>query len=400
MNNPRLWCLLPAAGVGQRMQAQVPKQYLPLAGKTLLEVTLAAIHNAFPGAEILLPLHPSDPWWPEVQERLLVQYPDLKLTTCVGGDERALSVLAGLQALSQRAQAEDWVLVHDIARPCVSKTDLHQLWQELHRHPVGGLLAAPVADTLKRSDAQQQAIATVERQQLWQALTPQMFRYGLLKNSLEQGLQQGLTLTDEASAIEAAGYHPLLIPGSRSNIKVTLPSDLPLAEQLLANQPTNKVNTMRIGQGFDVHKFGPGNEVILGGVNIPYSQGLVAHSDGDVLIHALCDALLGAAGLGDIGHHFPDTDPAYAGADSRELLRQVMQAVAAKGYSLVNADMTLIAQAPKMAPHLAAMLENLAQDLQVTRDQLNIKATTTEKLGFTGRKEGIAAQAVVLLDAL
>ncbi|WP_218563915.1 2-C-methyl-D-erythritol 2,4-cyclodiphosphate synthase [Marinospirillum perlucidum] len=156
---------------------------------------------------------------------------------------------------------------------------------------------------------------------------------------------------------------------------------------------------MRIGQGFDVHKFGPGDQVILGGVAIPHDQGLVAHSDGDVLIHALCDALLGAAGCGDIGHHFPDTNPAYAGADSRELLRQVMATLTAKNYCLVNADMTLIAQAPKMAPHLEAMKACLAEDLQVSEDVINIKATTTEKLGFTGRKEGIAAQAVVLLEA-
>ena len=412
MSNPRLWCLLPAAGIGQRMEAELPKQYLPLAGSTLLQVTLAAIHRVFPGAELFLPLHPQDHWWPQARQGFLRQYPDARLTTCPGGDQRADSVLAGLQAMQGRALEDDWVLVHDVARPCISEADLQRLWQQLHWHPVGGLLAAPVADTIKRSNQQQQLVATVERENLWQALTPQMFRYGLLKSCLEEGLQQGLQLTDEASALEAAGYQPLLVQGSRSNIKVTLPEDLLLAEQLLAarssqsqqtsqsQQAFQEVASMRIGQGFDVHKFGPGNEVILGGVKIPYEQGLVAHSDGDVLIHALCDALLGAAGLGDIGHHFPDTDPAYAGADSRELLRQVMQAVTAQGYRLVNADMTLIAQAPKMAPHLAAMLKNLAKDLQVAISQLNIKATTTEKLGFTGRKEGIAAQAVVLLDAL
>ncbi|SFX21845.1 2-C-methyl-D-erythritol 2,4-cyclodiphosphate synthase [Marinospirillum alkaliphilum] len=155
---------------------------------------------------------------------------------------------------------------------------------------------------------------------------------------------------------------------------------------------------MRIGQGFDVHKFGPGDFITLGGVQIPFSQGLVAHSDGDVLIHALCDALLGACCLGDIGHHFPDTDPAFAGVDSRILLRRVMASVQEQGYQLVNADLTLIAQAPKMAPHLPAMRNKLAADLNTTLDRINIKATTTEKLGFTGRGEGIAAQAVVLLE--
>lgn len=155
---------------------------------------------------------------------------------------------------------------------------------------------------------------------------------------------------------------------------------------------------MRIGQGFDVHRFGPGTFVTLGGVQIPFHQGLVAHSDGDVLIHSLCDALLGACGLGDIGHHFPDNDPAFAGIDSRILLQRVMADVAARGYQLVNADLTIIAQAPKMAPHLPAMIEKLAADLHSRPDRINIKATTTEKLGFTGRGEGIAAQAVVLLE--
>ena len=394
MTQPQLWCLLPAAGIGQRMGADLPKQYLPLAGQTLLEVTLAVMHQAFPQATLVLPLHPKDRWWPEVERNLKQNHPDLQLLTCIGGTERADSVLAGLELLKDQAQADDWVLVHDVARPCVSRQDLQQLWSQLQSSPCGGLLAAPVADTMKRSNADQQVLETVERKQLWHALTPQMFRFALLKQSLETALSQGLAITDEASALEAAGYQPQLVAGSRNNLKVTLPEDLPLAEKILQKDQA----TMRIGQGFDVHKFGPGDHVILGGVKIPYQQGLVAHSDGDVLIHALCDALLGACALGDIGHHFPDDDPAYAGADSRELLRQVMQAVSAKGYRLVNADMTLIAQAPKMAPHLPAMLEKLAADLQARVDSLNIKATTTEKLGFTGRKEGIAAQAVVLLE--
>lgn len=154
---------------------------------------------------------------------------------------------------------------------------------------------------------------------------------------------------------------------------------------------------MRIGHGFDVHKFGGDGPIIIGGVAIDYEQGLLAHSDGDVLIHALCDALLGAAALGDIGKHYPDTDAAFAGADSRELLRDVIAQIQQKGYTLANADMTIVAQAPKMAPHIASMRKLLAQDCQVDVDQINVKATTTEKLGFTGRKEGIAAHAVVLL---
>ena len=157
---------------------------------------------------------------------------------------------------------------------------------------------------------------------------------------------------------------------------------------------------MRIGHGFDVHKFGPGDHVVLGGVTLPYEQGLLAHSDGDVLIHALCDALLGAAGLGDIGKHFPDTDPEFEGADSRNLLRHVMALLQDQGWGVSNIDSTLVAQAPKMAPHIPAMRANLAADLGVDISAVNVKATTTEKLGFTGRKEGIAAHAVVLLHPL
>ena len=157
---------------------------------------------------------------------------------------------------------------------------------------------------------------------------------------------------------------------------------------------------MRIGQGFDVHKFGPGDKIVIGGVVIPFTQGLVAHSDGDVLLHALCDALLGACGLGDIGKHFPDTDPQFKGANSRELLRLVYQKIRAAGWQLGNADMTIIAQAPKMAPHIGAMREAIANDLNSAVSQVNVKATTTEKLGFTGRGEGIAAEAVVLLAPL
>lgn len=155
---------------------------------------------------------------------------------------------------------------------------------------------------------------------------------------------------------------------------------------------------IRVGQGYDVHRFNDGTAIILGGVSIPYEQGLEAHSDGDVVLHALCDAILGAAALGDIGKHFPDTDPAFKGADSRVLLRHVYAIVQALGYQLVNADMTIIAQAPKMAPHIAAMCANIAQDLNVAVDCINVKATTTEKLGFEGRKEGIAVQAIVLLE--
>ena len=249
-----LWCLLPAAGIGQRMATKLPKQYLPLAGKTLIEVTLSRLHLAFPDAFLVLPLHKDDLWWPAAEQRFLHDYPKAKLITCLGGKERADSVFNGLNALTALAQADDWVMVHDVARPCVTQQDLQKLYNALQDHPVGGLLAAPVADTMKRSQTRkrsqtstssinspnghQEVSTTVDRNQLWHALTPQMFRYNKLQAALTQGLAEGLGLTDESSALEAAGFKPQLIIGRRDNIKITHPEDLPFAELLLAHQQT------------------------------------------------------------------------------------------------------------------------------------------------------------------
>src|SRR5690554_3568499 len=245
---PSLRCLLPAAGIGQRMGSNLPKQYLPLAGQTLLEITLSRLHLAFPQAALILPLHPEDSWWPAAELRFCKRYPKATLITCSGGKERADSVLNGLNALEALAKADDWVLVHVIARACVTQQDLKLLYSTLQDHPLGGLLAAPVADTMKRGkrgkpnkigkhgSATIEVSATIDRNQLWHALTPQMFRYQKLHAALKQGLAEGLSLTDESSALEAAGYNPLLVTGRRDNIKITHPEDLPFAELLLAHQ--------------------------------------------------------------------------------------------------------------------------------------------------------------------
>jgi 2-C-methyl-D-erythritol 2,4-cyclodiphosphate synthase len=206
-------------------------------------------------------------------------------------------------------------------------------------------------------------------------------------------------VTDEAQGLERVGVHGALVAGSPFNIKVTRAEDLTMAREILSMKQTSAAQAprMRVGQGVDVHTFGAGDHVVLAGVHIPHTQGVVAHSDGDVIIHALCDALLGAMGDGDIGQHFPDTDPRYRGADSRVFLRTVAERMQAARFTLINADVTVLAEAPRVNPHRAAMARNLAADLAVSSDAINIKATTTEKLGFIGRKEGLAAMAVVLL---
>jgi 2-C-methyl-D-erythritol 2,4-cyclodiphosphate synthase len=254
-------------------------------------------------------------------------------------------------------------------------------------------LAAAIVDTVKRE--LDDAVTTVDRQGLWRALTPQVFRFDQLYRALQESARAGIEVTDEAQAIERLGLRPALVQGSPFNIKVTHAQDLSVAERILQ---MTQGSTMRIGQGFDVHAFGEGDHVMLGGVRIAHSRGVVAHSDGDVVIHALCDAVLGALGDGDIGQHFPDSDPRYRGVDSRVLLRAVAERLQAAGYRLVNADVTVLAEAPRVAAHRAAMAANLGADLGVAAALVSIKATTTERLGFIGRGEGLAAMASVLLS--
>ncbi|MCV6628189.1 MAG: 2-C-methyl-D-erythritol 4-phosphate cytidylyltransferase [Cellvibrionaceae bacterium] len=226
-NKPRYWAVIPAAGVGARMGADRPKQYLPLAGKTVIEHSIAALVALDSIASITLALAPADPYWPELKISGPIRVVD-------GGRERADSVLNALRSLQGEADADDWVLVHDAARPCVRHSALLALLAQLAEHPVGGILAHPLADTLKQSDARQQVEATLDRSRIWAAQTPQLFRFGLLLNALEQALQQGLAVTDEASAIEQAGLKAALVDGPADNIKITRPEDLPLAEFILA----------------------------------------------------------------------------------------------------------------------------------------------------------------------
>ncbi len=245
------------------------------------------------------------------------------------------------------------------------------------------MLAAPIVDTVKRELAN--GLETVDRAGLWRALTPQVFGYAQLRRALQEAAAAGLAVTDEAQAMERLGIRAVLVPGSPFNIKVTRAEDLEVAAAILKMGASSQ---MRIGQGADVHAFGAGDHVVLGGVRIAHAQGIIAHSDGDVVIHALCDALLGAMGDGDIGQHFPDSDPRYRGADSRVFLRVVAQRMKSAGLRLVNADITVLAEAPRIGAHRSAMAANLAHDLQVAATAINIKATTTERLGFIGRARG------------
>ena len=380
---------MPAAGHGRRMGAasSTPKQYLALAGRTVLEHALAPF-LADPGCRgIIVALAAGDTLF-----ATLAIAADGRVQCVIGGAERRDSVAAGLAALAGRAQPSDWVLVHDAARPCLPAADLAALLNALPTAAAGALLAVPLVDTLKRADALGSVEVTVPRAGLWRAQTPQAFRLDRLRAALERHP----AATDEASAVEALGDRPQLVEGSPDNLKITAPADLVQAARILGGRTA--MAAQRVGFGTDVHAFGPGDHVWLGGERIAHSHGLVAHSDGDVLLHALCDALLGAIGQGDIGQHFPDTDSRWHGVASLVLLRHVLELVHERGWVPVNVDLTLLGEAPRLAPHREAIRARLAAELKLPLECVNLKATTTEQLGFAGRREGLVAQAVALLE--
>jgi len=322
----RLWAIVPAAGRGERFASSephyLPKQYTQLLGSSVLEWSLRALLAEPRVHAIVVVLAADDSHWPQVASKL--NSPKLLITT--GGAQRQDSVMNGLEFLTSRAAADDWILVHDAARPCLSSRDIGALADALQYESgdsasavSGAVLAAPIVDTVKRE--LQGGVETVDRAGLWRALTPQVFAFEQLRRALRDAARAGIAVTDEAQAMERIGVRASLVSGSPFNIKVTRAEDLSVAAGILemaASHKTGESSQMRVGQGMDVHAFGEGDHVVLGGVRIAHSQGVVAHSDGDVVIHALCDALLGAMGDGDIGQHFPDTDPRYRGADSRD----------------------------------------------------------------------------------
>ena len=403
---PRFFALVPCAGSGSRAGSDGPKQYTPLAGRPLVAHTLAALAQVPQLAATLVVLAPDDARFEQAVPGFAGERGWIAR---LGGASRAETVANGLAELRARgALAHDWVLVHDAARCLLRPEWVARLLAACVDDEVGGLLALPVADTLKQQQADDAAVrvgTTLDRQGKWAAQTPQMFRLGLLEPALRAARQSGLGITDEASAVEALGHAPLLVRGEFENFKVTWPGDFLLAERLLqqaqAMTPRPAATpALRIGEGWDIHQLVSGRPLVLGGVTIPHSHGLLGHSDADALLHAITDALLGAAGLGDIGRHFPDTDPALTGADSGVLLVECARRVGAAGWMIVNLDATVIAQAPRLAPHIPAMVARIAGLLGLGLDQVNVKAKTAEKLGPVGEGRAIEARAVCLLSAV
>lgn len=398
--------LIPSGGSGQRFGGSIPKQYLLIEGKAIVRFSL----------DLFIGMSEIQSVWvgiaPDLSSDLQkgVDWPnDKKLHVRLsGGESRHETVLKTLELMiSEGIPDTDWVLVHDAARPGIEVNHVRALMEAVLETPQvsGGILALPVADSLKQQITTENDDPMIGKGQnrngLWQAQTPQMFRVGDLKNALLLAINDGAEVTDEASAFERLDKSVKLVVGSPRNFKITYPEDLRFAEQIFTSFSSKEalVGGIRIGQGYDVHRLVEGRPLILGGVLVPSEKGLLGHSDADALLHALTDALLGAAGLGDIGKHFPDTDPKFKGADSKELLMSAYAKVCERGYTLINMDATIICQQPKLSNYIEPMVDTISRLLQVLPTQINIKAKTNEGLGYLGKQEAIATEVCVLINS-
>lgn len=371
----RIAALLVAAGSGSRFGAGTPKQFLCIAGAPVIRHAAIALARH---VSLLQPVGDG-----AAIEAALAGIKHLPVVT--GGATRQDSVHAGLRALAPFKP--DVVLVHDGARPFFPSTTIPDILAALEHAP-GAIPAVPVADTLKRV-IDGVIVASVPREGLFRAQTPQGFRFSTLLNLHGAA---GVVLTDDASLLEQAGESVILVPGSEDNIKLTYKDDEMRLERVL-----NAGLSPRVGTGFDVHVFEAGRKLVLCGIQVAHEMGLGGHSDADVGIHALCDAIYGALAEGDIGRHFPPSDKNWKNADSARFLAHAMSRVRARSGVLANADITLICEQPKITPYALAMIARLSEILDVEAGRISVKATTTERLGFTGRGEGIAAQAAVMI---
>jgi 2-C-methyl-D-erythritol 4-phosphate cytidylyltransferase / 2-C-methyl-D-erythritol 2,4-cyclodiphosphate synthase len=371
--------IIVAAGRGTRAGGEVPKQWQALRGRPVLAVTLAAFAGAVD--RVVVVIHPED------RARAAAALPGVMVVE--GADSRAGSVLRGLEALAGAGVTR--VLIHDAARPLVSQALIARMVAALD----GAVAAAPgvaVTDALWRVEGGLVA-GTQDRTGLWRAQTPQAFRYDAI---LAAHRAHPGGAADDVEVARAAGLDVVLVAGDEDNLKLTWPGDLDRAARIMAERAGMDV---RLGNGFDVHAFGPGDHVWLCGVKVPHGAGLVGHSDADVGMHALTDAIYGALAEGDIGQHFPPSDPQWKGAASHIFLRHAAGRAAARGFRITHADVTLICERPKVGPHAGAMRAALAEILGIEADRVSVKATTSERLGFTGREEGIAALATATLVA-
>ena len=372
----RVAVIIAAGGKGKRLGADIPKQYLKLGGEPVIVKAIRSFDN-IDAVDYIFIVAGED--YLKHCEELVKRYGLSKVESIVaGGDERQDSVFNAIQELNRLRPGVEYVLIHDAARPFLSEELIEKVLEETAR---SGAVVACTAMKNSVRRLKDEGSESVNRDDYVSVQTPQGFKKSILIDAYEKAYDDSFYGTDDASLVERAGGRVTVIEGDYQNIKITTREDLPMEN--------------RVGTGFDVHRLKEGRKLIIGGVDIPWETGLEGHSDADVLTHALMDALLGAAAMGDIGQIFPDDDPRYEGADSLLLLREVVKKLEEEYYRIGNADMTLMAQRPKMQPHIPKMRENLARCLGVEVSRVSVKATTTERLGFVGREEGIACEAVV-----
>ena len=369
----RVIAIIVAAGRGKRLGSSLPKQFLKVRGRTILEMSVEAFEQNKYVDEIFVAANAD---YCALTEKLCRGFSKLKKIVA-GGAERQDSVRAALDGLRGE---NGIVLVHDAARPFVSEAVINAVIEGTADFDAA-IPTVPAKDTIRQVDGT--GSRTLQRETLACVQTPQGFRISLLKHAFEKAQAEGFLGTDDASLVERMGINISMVQGEDANRKITTREDLE--------------TEMRIGTGYDVHRLVEGRPLVLCGEQIPYEKGLLGHSDADVALHALMDAMLGAAGLGDIGKHFPDTDERYRGISSMKLLQKTAELLREAGYFLGNADITIIAQRPKIAGYIPKMRANIAEIMNCDENKINIKGTTTEKLGFVGREEGIASEAVCIL---
>ena len=378
--------IIAAGGRGTRFGGDRPKQLLTLAGRPILERSIDAFVRSPLVHDIVVALPPE----------LVVALPeylhraDRRVEVVAGGARRQDSVANAFARVADRA---DVVIIHDAARPLVSG-DLIRRTIEAAAETGAAIAAVRAQDTVKRGDASGLVTATLPRDEVYLAQTPQAFRTSVLRDALAVA-EQAEAVTDEAMLAERAGHRVKLVAGDPRNLKITTPEDLAIAEQLVRASTASPM--MRIGNGYDLHRLVDGRPLILGGVTIPFEKGLQGHSDADAVCHAITDAILGAAGAGDIGRHFPDTDAAWKDANSIGLLRLAGDVIRNAGFTIVNIDVVVIAQRPKLVPHVDAMRQNVAGALGIAPDQVSVKGKTNEGVDSMGTGESIAVHAVALL---
>ena len=379
-NNKKISLILAAAGLGTRFSSEIPKQYFKIDNQTILEKTLNIFTNISAIKKIVIPLHKND------KEFKKIDLPDgLNIVTVTGGETRAESVLQALKLVDK----EDYVIVHDAVRPFIDQKDIHLLIDEFENQNEDCLVyGLPVYESLKNINRETLFVEkSVDRNDFYLAQTPQITKAKSLESSLEICLKENYIPSDESEAIEHSGGTVRFIPGKRKNIKVTVSEDV-----MNFYKPEE-----RVGLGFDSHRFKEGEYLILGGVKVPFNKSFDAHSDGDIIFHSIVDAMLGSIGDGDIGEHFPNTSE-WKDAEGSKLFEITNDLLAKKGFKLIQVDIVVILEEPKLSQYKAKIIKNLSQILKLNEENIGLKAKTSEKMGFIGNNDGAAAQTIIKIS--